>query len=144
MEVRSIIQASITTEDAIDSMRGDPSRTPDNTIKDDHRPGDSDAVITDDPVITDDDDDKPPSIPSTAKLMKLRSKSNSRRNFAKKIAVVSYSEKERLESNVNGKAGKKKLDPERMDKLREAVFLLYPLEYKENMKEAWRVCKCDR
>ena len=46
------------------------------------------------------------------------------------IAVETYSEKERLESNVNGASGKKQLDPRKMEKIREAVFLLYPLEPK--------------
>ena len=41
-------------------------------------------------------------------------------------------------SNVRGKRGKKKLDPVRVDKIKEATFKLWPLEGKE---DAWSECK---
>ena len=45
-------------------------------------------------------DKGPLDIPSSSKLMLIKRQSTSRRNFAKNVTVETYSEKERLESNV--------------------------------------------
>ena len=69
--------------------------------------------------------------------MLLRSQSNSRWNFAKRLAVVTYTEEEQFESNVNGKAGKNR----EMEKIKDAVFLLYPLDVgEETTQTAWKDC----
>ena len=83
------------------------------------------------------DDKIPLDIPSSSKFKR---QSTSRRNFAKNIVVETYSEK-KLESNVKGAHRKKQLDPQKMEKIKEAVFLLYPLEPKESFDEAWKDCK---
>lgn len=80
-------------------------------------------------------------LPSSARLSELRRSSCSRRNFAKKIAVETYTREELYTSNVNGKLGKKQLDPVRMAKIIETVFLSYPLEHQEKMEKALRDCR---
>lgn len=70
--------------------------------------------------------------------MQLRSGSNSRWNFANKLAVVTYTEEEHFESNVDGKAEKKQLNPEKIEQIKDAVFLLYLLYSKETMPTAWK------
>ena len=42
--------------------------------------------------------------------------------LAKNTAIVTFTETERWTSNVNGKAGKKRLSPERVEAVKEAVF----------------------
>ena len=80
-------------------------------------------------------------LPSSARLSELRRSSCSRRNFAKKIAVETYTREELYTSNVNGKLGKKQLDPVRMAKIMETVFLSYPLEHQEKKEKALRDCR---
>ena len=71
--------------------------------------------------------------------MILRNQSASRRNFAKRLAEFIYSKEERRRSNVNGRAGKDKLSPKRMEELKAAVFNQYPAEG-ETEKAAWADC----
>ena len=80
-------------------------------------------------------------LPSSARLSELRRASCSRRNFAKKIAVETYTREELYTSNVNGKLGKKQLDPVRMAHIIETVLLSYPLEHGEKMEKALRDCR---
>ena len=82
-------------------------------------------------------------LPSSARLSELRRStcSCSKRNFAKKIAVEMYTRDELYTSNVNGKLGKKQLDPVRLAMIIETVFLAYPLEHQEKMEKALRDCR---
>lgn len=41
---------------------------------------------------------------------------------------------------MNGRAGKEKLSPTRMEKVKTAVFQQYPVEGFENEKAAWGDC----
>ena len=43
-------------------------------------------------------------------------------------------------SNVNGKAGKEQLSPNRMEQVRVIVFNHYPVEGWETEKDAWADC----
>ena len=42
---------------------------------------------------------------------------------------------------MNGKLGKKQLDPVRMAQIMETVFLSYPLEHGEKMEKAMKDCR---
>ena len=118
-------------ENDAESSKIEPEKTThDSNSSEPHKSTNSDAnsaKLEDNPV-TVTINQGTPNFPSSSKLMLLRSQSNSRRNFAKRLAVVTYTEEERFESNVNGKAGKKQLQPEKMEKIKDAVFLLYPLD----------------
>ena len=81
-----------------------------------------------------------PTIPDADELVVLRNQSSSRRDFAKNVVIATFTEEERLTSNVNGKAGKKQLSPNRMEAVREAVFRVYPLDAREKEKDVWPDC----
>ena len=59
---------------------------------------------------------------SLSELLVLQVLSYCRRNFAANCAKRIFSEDERLESNVNGKSGKKKLDENKIKFIESAVF----------------------
>ena len=59
--------------------------------------------------------------PTPSDLVILQNQSASRRNFAKRLPEVIYSKDERR-SNVNGRAGKEKLSPNKMEELKAAVL----------------------
>ena len=48
-----------------------------------------------------------------------------------------YSEKEREISNVNGRKGKKRLDPVRMSIVRQLTYTLKPLKPGESEEDDW-------
>ena len=54
------------------------------------------------------------------------SKSKSRRNFAAHLAKLVFTPRERLESNCNGRFGKKALDSIRLSAIRNSLFKYYP------------------
>ena len=54
------------------------------------------------------------------------SKSKSRRNFAAHLTKLIFTPRERLESNCNGRFGKKALDSARLNALRNTLFKYYP------------------
>ncbi len=54
------------------------------------------------------------------------SKSKSRRNFAAHLTKIVFTPRERLESNCNGRFGKKALDPSRLLAIRNTIFTFYP------------------
>ena len=54
------------------------------------------------------------------------SKSKSRRNFAAHLTKLVFTPRERLESNCNGRFGKKALDPVRLLAIRNTIFKYYP------------------
>ena len=58
--------------------------------------------------------------------MAAYSKSKSRRNFAAHLTRLVFTPRERLESNCNGRNGKHKLDPVRLQVIRNTIFKYYP------------------
>jgi hypothetical protein len=54
------------------------------------------------------------------------SKSKSRRNFSAHLTKLVYTPRERLESNCNGRFGKKALDATRLLAIRNTIFKYYP------------------
>lgn len=54
------------------------------------------------------------------------SKSKSRRNFAAHLTKLVFTPRERLESNCNGRFGKKQLDPFRLATIKNTIFKYYP------------------
>ena len=44
-------------------------------------------------------------------------------------------------SNCEGRKGKRKLDPVRIERIQAATFKLWPLEGKEKYEDAWKECK---
>jgi hypothetical protein len=54
------------------------------------------------------------------------SKSKSRRNFAAHLTKLVFTPRERLESNCNGRFGKKPLDSNRLNAIRNTLFKYYP------------------
>ena len=56
------------------------------------------------------------------------SKSKSRRNFAAHLAKLVFTPRERLESNCNGRFGKKALDSMRLSAIRNTLFKFYPCQ----------------
>lgn len=54
-------------------------------------------------------------------------KSKSRRNFSAHLTKAVFTPIERLESNCNGRFGKKALDPVRLGAIRNTIFKYYPI-----------------
>ena len=63
---------------------------------------------------------------------------NSRQNLATNLVRTVYSEKERETSNVNGRRGKKRLDPIRMSIVRQLTYTLKPLKPGESEDDDWK------
>ena len=82
-----------------------------------------------------------PKFPGAEKLISVRIASSSRRNFTKNVAVLAFTEDERMSSNVKGVLGKKQLSPNRIQKIRQTVFNYYPLEGFEDHEKAWANCR---
>lgn len=57
------------------------------------------------------------------------SKSKSRRNFASHLAKLVFTPRERLESNCNGRFGKKALDTTLLSAIRNTLFKFYPCKH---------------
>ena len=74
-------------------------------------------------------------------LEKCKKKGVSRPNLAT-ILVKNFFKKEvRMTSNVNGKQGKNKLNPEMIGAIKVATFRMWPLESIETDEIAWRKCR---
>ena len=58
-------------------------------------------------------------------------------NLATNLVRIVYSEKEREISNVNGRKGKKRLDPVRMSIVRQLTYTLKPLKPGESEEDDW-------
>ena len=72
--------------------------------------------------------------------MYTRTNSCSRGNFVANLNRAWFSPNERITSNVRGKNNKPKLSPNRIKKIYDAVFQMYPVSQKENEKNAWIEC----
>ena len=73
-------------------------------------------------------------------LVSTRAVSCSRGNFAANLNRTWFSMEERLISNVRGKNKKKQLSPQRMRRIYDATFQMYPMSSKENEKDTWAEC----
>lgn len=73
-------------------------------------------------------------------LASIRARSCSRQNFAVNLVRSLVTVNERKVSNVAGVLGKKKLDPKRIVRIKEATFQTYPLEAGETIVGAWALC----
>jgi len=73
-------------------------------------------------------------------LASIRARSCSRQNFAVNLVRSLFTVNERKVSNVAGVLGKKKLDPKRIVRIKEATFQTYPLEAGETIVGAWALC----
>ena len=73
-------------------------------------------------------------------LVDLKSQSCSRANFSAKLVRKLFSEEERRTSNVKGVLGKRKLNPAKLQQVKEAAMQMYPCESGENHHNAWTVC----
>ena len=78
-----------------------------------------------------------PKFPGAEKLISVRIASSSRRNFAKNVAVLAFTEDERMSSNVKGVLEKKQLLPNWIQKIRDC----FPLEGFEDHEKAWANCR---
>ena len=78
---------------------------------------------------------------TTEGLLPLKNQCNSRRNFALKQAELIFSKEVRLVSNCTGKKGKLQLDPVKLEKIKESTFKVWPLDPRDNEKDAWQDCK---
>ena len=52
-----------------------------------------------------------------------------------------FEKREWIGSNCEGRKGKRKLNPVRMERIRAATFKLWPLEGKEKYEDAWKESK---
>ena len=77
---------------------------------------------------------------SPSYLTMIRAQSCSRGNFATHLMKESFTEVERLNSNVRGTHNKQKLSPTRLIKIKDASFDAYPLKLNESDKKAWAEC----
>ena len=75
-----------------------------------------------------------------AELTSIYNSSSSRRSFATNCVRKLFSEDVWLKSNVNGKAGKERLDPDKIGCLYNTVFQFFPLSGAEIGKAAWADC----
>ena len=75
-----------------------------------------------------------------SKILDMKSSGISRRNFAKKLVAMIFTETERSTCNVNGR-NKSKLDPIRIDYVKRKTFQMYPLNHQiEKIEKAWSEC----
>ena len=77
---------------------------------------------------------------STESIMAAKRRSCSRPNFSANLVREMFTIEERRSSNVKGKAGKKQLDPCRMQRVHDVSFDVFQLNNGENMETAWKAC----
>ena len=71
-------------------------------------------------------------------LVRILNRANSRQNLASRLIKEVYSKKERETSNVHGRRGKKRLDPDRMSLVKRLTYSLRPLKPGDDEEENWR------
>ena len=74
-------------------------------------------------------------------LVLIKNESCSRRNFALHQTEKLFEKGEWTGSNCEGRKGKRKLDPVRIERIQAATFKLWPLEGKEKYEDAWNECR---
>ena len=78
---------------------------------------------------------------SPAFLEARKKQSVSRPNLATVLVRCFFKKEVWMTSNVNGKLGKNKLNPDMIAAIKVATFKMYPLESTENDRAAWRACR---
>ena len=73
-------------------------------------------------------------------LVLIKNESCSRRNFALHQAEKMFEKGEWIGSNCEGRKGKRKLDPVRIERIQAATFKPWPSEGKEKYEDAWKEC----
>ena len=73
-------------------------------------------------------------------LVSTRALSCSRGNFAANLNRAWFSTDERKSSNVRGKNNKRKLSPNRVQRIYNAVFHMFPITQRENEQDSWKEC----
>lgn len=73
-------------------------------------------------------------------ILRIKSSSTSRMNFAAKMNRHLFSIEERKACNVRGKMGKSMLDPDRIKYIKDVAFKLFPLKDNEIDWRAWSAC----
>ena len=74
-------------------------------------------------------------------LVLIKNESCSRRNFALYQAEKMFEKGEWIASNCEGRKGKRKLNPMRIERIQAATFKLRPLEGKEKYEDAGKSVK---
>ena len=74
------------------------------------------------------------------RVLYLRQKSCSRRNFSAKLNQEVFDVETRKKSNVAGKLGKMKLNPVLVDYIKSLTFQHFPLEPDQTKKHEWAQC----
>ena len=74
------------------------------------------------------------------RVLYLRRKSCSRRNFSAKLNQEVFDIETRKKSNIAGKLGKMKLNPVLVDYIRSLTFQHFPLEQDQTEKREWAQC----
>ena len=104
----------------------------------------STSAISTPPTEQLEDESSPPASNGTALsvsfLTELRMKCCSRANFAAHLNRHIFTLLERKTSNCAGKLGKLRLNPDKLQKIQEACFQMYPLSGSETACSAWKAC----
>ena len=73
-------------------------------------------------------------------LIEAQRQSCSRNNFAANLVRKVFSAEEMKTSNVRGVLGKTRLNPRKIDQIKEVVFQIYPCGTGEKPDSIWRAC----
>lgn len=77
---------------------------------------------------------------SFAEIQKISYMSQSIKNFAKNLAMQMFTEEERATSNCIGTKGKKQLNVEKLQKIRDYIFQIHTMS-SQQQEEQWRKCR---
>ena len=77
---------------------------------------------------------------SARTVTSIREQSCSRQNFAVNMVRALYTQDERTQSNVSGRKGKMKLEPQKMGMVKVSTFQMYPCGVGETAEKAWGMC----
>ena len=80
---------------------------------------------------------------TTEQIRRIKEASSSRKNFAAKLVHEIFPQEVLTSSNVNGRKGKSKLDPEKMSTVRQIVYTYWPLKPGACEEKDW-ASKCTK
>ena len=78
---------------------------------------------------------------TSGEITQIFLKSCSRKNFSSLLAKELFPEDIRKTSNVNGKSGKKQLDPKTIEYIKMVTFERWPLAQAEKLDHEWGECR---
>ena len=70
-------------------------------------------------------------------IKRVKDISSSKKNFAAKLVHESFSKEVLISSNVNGRKGKNKLDPDKISAIRKIVYSYWPLKPGSSEDKDW-------